>query len=470
MKGLNKNKAMLYLLFTRDPQVKMTNEELEYYSSDDDKLMGFISRDREDGTFHALLFDRDSCHRFRVVGMNLDNESIEMARIELGRLMDNYVRDDNSLKTAEVPNDFFKPIVSPKQMNPIFNMMIDPNGFFTAAKEVIEEISFHFTDKDGNFVEQFQSKNGLDARIWELYLWCYFREENFSFNYKYEAPDFLIMKGDYEVAIEAVHINRKEDPYIATKIPTEAEILKKLENETPLMYGSPLFSKLKHQYEKHSYWELEHVKGKPLVYAIADFHADMSMTWSFPAIAKILYGIDQKSEITENGTILHNESGIKFQKGETAITPLFLDKQFKYISAVMFSPCGTLAKFNRMGTQAGMGQRNSILYQIKMCYNTATNAVLPDIIGDIVDEHSNETWADGIQIFHNPFAEIPLEPLLFPRAGHHFYDNGLLRSSIPENHIISTITYNIKNLPFMPKSFHLHADIAFDEVKRKWRM
>ena len=451
MKPLNSNRANLLLLFTKDPFVKLVNKELEYYSSDDDSLIGFVSIDREDYTFHAMLFDRDSRNKYCLVSMKLDYCSIEEARLGLEKLMNTYVRNEIALRKDIPANDFFIPVTKQEQRHPFFDKLLDKEGFFTAAKSVIEELSFHFEDRDGNFVDQFQSKNGFDARIWELYLWCYFREENFHFSYDYDAPDFMIEKMGYEVAIEAVHVNRKQSIEEPANILTLEEIRRKMEDEIPLMFGSPLYSKLKHTYQNQPYWELNHVKGKPLVYAIADFHADMSMTWSFPGIISILYGI-------------------VFQKGELRIKPLFLDEQFKHVSAVFFSPCGTLSKFNRMGVQAGYGSMKNKLFQIKMCYNALPNAILPNVFGSIVNESCHETWADGIQIFHNPFAEIPLNPALFLHAGHHFYENGLIRSVIPHNHIISTTTYNIKNFPSDPPSFTFQSSDKFDEVIKKWRM
>ena len=471
MKPLNPNKANLLLLFTRDPFVKLVNKELEYYSSEDDFLIGFVSLDKEDQTFHAMLFDRDSRNKYCLVSMNLDLNSIKDARNALKDMMITYVRNDEALKKELPTNDFFSPIVKSEQQHPYFTMLLDKDGFFTAAKSVIEELSFHYEDRDGNFVDQFQSKNGFDARIWELYLWCYFREENFYFNYDYTAPDFLIEKMGHEIAIEAVHINRKQGLDEPANIPTFEEICKKMENEIPLMYGSSLYSKLNHTYKEQPYWELPHVKGKPLVYAIADFHADMSMTWSFPGIVSILYGIEQKAIHHDDGTIsLENESGITFQKKESSIKPLFLDDKFKYVSAILFSPCGTLSKFNRMGIQAGYGDNKNKLYQIKMCYNSSPNAILPDVIGKVVNEDCRETWADGIQIFHNPFAEISLNPDFFPNAGHHFYKDGLLRSIVPDGHTISTITHNIKNFPIDPPLFDLHSSEDYDKVIKKWRM
>lgn len=465
MKPLNPNKANLLLLFTRDPFLKLVNKELEYYSSKDESQIGFVSLDKVDRTFHAMLFDRDSRNKYCLVSMVLDLNSIEEGRKALKDMMGTYVRNEDALKKELPANDFFSPIVKSEQQHRYFTMLLDKDGFFTAAKSVIEELSFHYEDRDGNFVDQFQSINGFDARIWELYLWCYFREENFHFNYNHTAPDFLIEKMGYEIAIEAVHIHRKQDLDEPTNIPTFEEICKKMENEIPLMYGSSLYSKLNHTYKDQPYWELPHVKGKPLVYAIADFHADMSMTWSFPGIVSILYGIEQKAIHHDDGTIsLENESGITFQKRESSIKPLFLDDKFKHVSAILFSPCGTLPKFNRMGIQAGYGNHKNKVYQIKICYNSNPNAILPNVIGKVVNEECRETWADGIQIFHNPFAEIPLSPNLFPRAGHHFYKDGLLESSVPNDHIISTMTYNIKNLPIDPPSFNIHSSEEYDKV------
>ena len=95
---------------------------------------------------------------------------------------------------------------------------------------------------------------------------------------------------------------------------------------------------------------------------------------------------------------------------------------------------------------------------------------MPDVVGHVIDETCYETWADGIQIFHNPFAVIPLDHSLFPHAGHHFYKDGVLYSKTPHNHIISTTTYNIKNMNVRPAPFHLHLNEAFDSLKKVWRM
>lgn len=207
MKPLNPNRARLLLLFTRTPSVKMVNQELEYYQSDDERLIGFVSLDKVDNTYHAFLFDRNSLAHYENVDMKLNHATIAEARNSLAEMMDNYVHDEEQLKKKGQKIDLFSLVTDETQRHPNFLILKD-EVFFTAAKKVIEEVGYHHTDIDGNFTEQLQSINGFDARIWELYLWCYFREEDFEFDTTHNAPDFMLKKDGEEVAIEAVHIKR----------------------------------------------------------------------------------------------------------------------------------------------------------------------------------------------------------------------------------------------------------------------
>lgn len=471
MKLLNPNRAQLLLLFTRTPSIKMVNKELEYYQSDDEKLIGFVSFDIIDHTYHAMLFDRNSLGRYETVDMRLDHDTIAEARVGLAEMMDGYVHDDDALKRNGKKNDYYTLEVEKSQIHPNF-MILKDDRFYSAAKKVIEEVGYHHIDIDGNFTIQMQSINGFDARIWELYLWCYFREEDFEFDTTHDAPDFMLKKYGEEVAVEAVHVKRTQGlDEDMTEIDIKT-IFEKLRNEMPVMFGSSLFSKLKHENQKQKYWELSHVKGKPLLFAIADFHADMSMTWSFPAITSILYGVNQMAEIDEDGKItLVNAFGEKYtKKNKVEISPLFLNDEFKHVSAVLFSPCGTITKFNRMGVQAGYGDSKYTLLQMKICYNHLQNALYPNVFFNVIDESCGETWADGIQIFHNPMAEIPLNPELFPHAGHHFYKDGLLYSDMPQNSIISTMTWSIKNMPVKMRNLSFHTKEAFDQIVKQYNL
>ena len=55
-----------------------------------------------------------------------------------------------------------------------------------------------------------------------------------------------------------------------------------------IKFGSVLLSKLNKRY-----WELPHVKGMPLIFAVQDFHTIRAMSWSNTSLVEYLYGIRQ---------------------------------------------------------------------------------------------------------------------------------------------------------------------------------
>lgn len=81
------------------------------------------------------------------------------------------------------------------------------------------------------------------------------------------------------------------------KLTRLVDILIKIKNEIPLRYGSTLFSKL-----SKKYWELAHLKGKPFLLAVADFHDDFSMTWSYISLVEYLYGQREELIISDDGS------------------------------------------------------------------------------------------------------------------------------------------------------------------------
>lgn len=208
MKNINKNRGNIFLLFTRHPLLDVLHEEVEYFVSDDERLLGIILRDKVDpDCFHAMLLDRNLDGKYALKNYSQDNNTIGKARKMLSEMMDTY---DYPYQSSQIINSlFFNPVVAKGQEHPSFREVRD-NPFFAAAKRVIEEVSFHFNDKDNNFVDQFQSLNGFDARVWELYLKCYLREEGFDFEEKHAVPDFIITKGDDRVGIEAVTVSSKD--------------------------------------------------------------------------------------------------------------------------------------------------------------------------------------------------------------------------------------------------------------------
>lgn len=431
----------IYILFTREPYVISFTEELEYYSCGNGRLLGFISFDLIDKDYSTCILSRDKSKQYRAERVEVSFSCIEDAREWIDNSM-----GENTIISHDNNYEFFDIFADLNHKNNLHPNFIHLRDHFSleAAKTVLSEISYHYKDIDGNFIEQFQSKNGFDARVWELYLFCFFREQYFSFKRANEAPDYIVEKLTDKIAVEAVIVSRKtsdKDKYIPK---TQEQINEKLKNDMPLLFGSALFDK-----SKKKYWEKEHVKGLPFVLAIADFHDTMSMTWSYSALIEYLYGHTYTHSFDKDGKILieaKKANNYKKPNGTEVPSGFFLNKENENISAVLFSSCATISKFNRLGKQVGFGSKRSKLIRTGQFHDHRPNADKPNLITYEVGPDSAETWSEGVVIYHNPNAKNRLSPDFFEETvAQCHYENGKIFSFIPEifpysNYIRNLIT------------------------------
>ena len=213
------------------------------------------------------------------------------------------------------------------------------------------------------------------------------------------------------------------------------------QNEMPIRFGSPLYSKL-----QKKYWDLPQMRGYPLVIAIADFHDDHSMTWSSTALMNYLYGVWHDHHYDDQGKLVIDPIQIEKHavKGKEIPSGFFFQPDTENVSAVLFSAGGTIAKFNRMGRQAGFKHQNVRMIRYGHCHKHDENASLPDQFIYEVDESCSETWAQGISMFHNPNAKHPVPKKLFPSAAHHIFSDGRIVSYLPEFHPYWSMTINLQ--------------------------
>jgi hypothetical protein len=265
----------------------------------------------------------------------------------------------------------------------------------------------------------------------------------------FAAPDFLVKKYGKSVAIEAVIVGRKDDNpprYLKefSRGKPADEVLEAQKNQIPIMFGSPLYSKLQKRY-----WEYSHVREKPLILAIADFHDDQSMLWTSTALTNYLYGTQYAWHHDDQGKLVLTPSKIeKHQLGHKEVpSGFFFLPEAEHISAVLFSSSGTISKFNRIGREAGFWDRNTMMIRIGTCYNHDPHAAIPNIFRYKVDERGDETWAEGLSMFHNPRALYPVSEELFPSIAHHRFRNKLVVSRTPKFHPFSSMTLNITPEP-----------------------
>lgn len=225
--------------------------------------------------------------------------------------------------------------------------------------------------------------------------------------------------------------------------------LKENQNDFALNYGSSLFSKLMHVNKDNGfhYWEHEHTKGIPFVFAIADFHEALAMTFSSTSLINYLYGFKHEYNYDQNGNLVITPIKIPYHTKKSGVnidSGFFFQKKTENISAILHTASGTLSKFDRIGKQCGFDQHNISMFRVVTKYNNEKNAVKPIEESYHVDENCDEKWSEGISIFHNPNALIPLPIEMFPLATHHVFKDGQIISQNCENHVYSSFTIIVK--------------------------
>lgn len=113
------------------------------------------------------------------------------------------------------------------------------------------------------------------------------------------------------------------------------------------------------------------------------------------------------------------------------------------ISAVLFSNSGTISKFNRMGLLAGFGSGRVHMIRVGLAYNPDPDAAAPSSFRHIVGSPDyQETWSEGLEVYHNPIAVLPLEPNTLPRVAHmRLKDDGQIIATIPDWHPLGSRTF-----------------------------
>jgi hypothetical protein len=401
-------------------------------------VLGAIIRDKADGDFGGLVFGRDKKLRYRWVNGTKFFPTVAGATTAIRHAMRKSAAEpDEDYHQGDekgAPVDFFGKIASQEKLNPDFVNLRDQE-VFSAARGIIEPMMRWYEDVDGNFVEQFQT-TGFDARIWELYLFAAFREMGFDIDRKHPSPDFRcsIPTIGLQIFVEATTVNPSQDasgkplPEPSLKVPADVEAY--LSNYMPIRFGSALFSKMQKRY-----WEKPYIKGHPFVLAIQDFSAPQSMTRTRSAFENYVSGYRHEWKKHAKGklVIVPKKIGTHTWKKKTIPSGFFDQPDTENVSAVLFSNSGTVSKFNRMGLLAGFASPRLKLLRIGTAFNPDPNATRPLAFKMLVnDPRYNESWSEGLDVWHNPKARVPLIEEALPFAAHHkLLPNGQVSSTVP---------------------------------------
>lgn len=307
----------------------------------------------------------------------------------------------------------------------IFKLLALPSHH--SAAWALNQLYLALPKPDKNFVSDFQTNN-FHTRLWELYLLACFREQGIEVSQDYQSPDYQIRNRVGEAFVEAVTANPtarynhvSSQPVLAPENTADRQL-----GSAAVRYAKTLYSKL-----QKNYHEMPHVRGKPFSIAIADFHAPSSMVWSREALPCYLYGFRTQLIEHDGEAAAILVAAERLLAKEEIPAGLFRDPKSRYLSAVIHSNAGTIAKFNRMGFLAGYRYPGLMMIRSGHLYDRTPGALTSiNFAFDITSDEYGALWSDGeewsveLDVYHNPLAIFPLPFDLLPRATHWFEQDG----------------------------------------------
>ncbi|MBP1862188.1 hypothetical protein [Rhizobium herbae] len=434
-----------FAAYARQPLIRFLCDELSWFEHGNERVLGLTVKDRTDHDFGGHIFGKDRKGRYRWVSGTGFCERKRHAEVELRREMERMAAlpDEDYFQGDEQgqPVDFFAAHAEENKVHPAFKALRDIEAY-SAARGIIEPMMRWYEDADGNFIEQFQT-TGFDSRIWELYLFAAFTEMDYEISRIHAVPDFCCGNPVGEFTVEAVTVNASRDAKGAivapppTDTPEERDVF--IREYMPTRFAGTLKAKLEKRY-----WEKPHVGDKPLLFAIQDFSAPGSMTFTRSAFERYVYGYEPDWERDKDGKLIIKPRKIGLHRwGAKQVPSGFFDlPDAEHVSAILFSNSGTISKFSRMGLLAGFGSERLKLVLVGTAVNHDPNASAPVTFKKQVrDAGYVETWIEGIDIWHNPNALHPLDPNLMPDVAHHWLlPDGNVRSVTPKWHPMGSIT------------------------------
>lgn len=433
--------------YCRDPRTLWAAEELKWFEHDGERVLATLIRDRTDDDFVGIILGRDRKGRFRYAGHVDSHTSQHRVEVLLEREMErlSMAPDEQFHQGDETgrPSDFFTPIVSRDRLSKAFVALAEEERF-SPARGIIGQMMHWHEDLDGKFVKQFQT-TGFDARLWELYLFATFAEMEYRIEHIHAVPDLTCVGVLGELTVEAMTVNpsRDQDGSVRPPPPRESPEQQRafLHEYMPIRFAKTLTSKL-----AKKYWEKPSAKDKPLLFAIQDFSAEASMVSARSALEVYLYGYDHEWKHDSNGRLTITARRVDEHRwGKKAVLSGFFDSPgAEHVSAVLSNNSGTISKFNRMGVLAGFGSPRVVLVREGFAMDHDPDAAVPQAFRYIVNTSGHqETWTEGLNVFHNPRAIQPLDPAMLPEAAHHRrLRDGRVESLIPPFHPLGSFTFS----------------------------
>lgn len=290
--------------------------------------------------------------------------------------------------------------------------------FLISQKKQLEKWFEGFEDRDNKIVKEFQTT--FHSTFWEIYLHAVFKEIGFEIDFSYDRPDFILKDTPSNIMVEATVANIKEGG-IPEDTRNESNILSMFVppvlqsnfdyelKESIARYGNSILTKNKkfHKTYKNCDWV---TPKNPYVIALSSYaQVDYGRDYIYGIMALLygLYFIPEKNDFILKKSINKNETTTEIPLG------IFFDESYSDVSAVIFSTTTTIGKLTAEVAS------NNPYYNENLVFNLYRDFLDEDepYKTMLVSPNSQEILTDGLFVFHNPNARIPLSLKTFHAPG-----------------------------------------------------
>lgn len=316
--------------------------------------------------------------------------------------------------------DLFTPIVPDERQHPQFRDLMR-SSCHEEARALLSELMGRMGDPNGNFIRHFQG-DGFHSRLFELASFAYLEHAQLIIDRSHEQPDFLASSDGLEIAVECVTANpstgQAADISLREMVQlSDDEVFEKVNREFPRRIAKILSRKL-----AHAYHELPQCRGKPLVLMIAPFFEAGSVFYTDDALFYPLFGAPEP----------------EFE----IVRPFFQRPGAETVSAILYCNQFTVPRFLRLATNFAVPDAPRVTRH-GTCY-LATNDYdysLKDFSYLVGTEGTpKETWSDGVTVFENPHALLPLPRDFLPATSHVSVREGSVYREIRGFHPVVSFT------------------------------
>lgn len=307
--------------------------------------------------------------------------------------------------------DLFTPIVAPERFHPNFaNCIKSANSF---DQSVVLDWADGFIDRDGKFVEEFQTT--FNSSFWELYLHAILKEGHCKIDFSHGSPDFVVT-GPSPFIVEATVALNAQDA-LPEWTPLDLNLRPGDLNEFNRAAMVRLLNSISQKSKKYlkSYQELEHVADKPFVLALTPFDQPFFYLEVQRAIEAVLYDyyVDEQAYIDDpskmDSVSAKNLKTVRKKSDVELPLGLFNDASYAHISAVLINSCATWGKVRALGNDPHPFMMFSAIR------SDPRNGDCLAFRGLKADYE--ESLCDGLRVYHNQHATHRLDWQIFESLG-----------------------------------------------------